>query len=186
MLLQLLSLMKLLYAFALCGLAAAAQLPIGFERLSPESSPAFIGEDTFTTLSHPDPTNHVSVRIKKTNGWCDPDVRSYTGYIDAGPRHRESFVGEGGEADGLVQSSSTTLMRGKLPLRALWYCGPTAGVRGFRSRCLSRTLTLCGHSGLLVFDGSVHGARTLHDAAGWELYGAEPLLVRPAGWGGES
>lgn len=85
-----------LKAAVLCGLvlsAKAAQLPIGFG-LSPESSPAFIGDDSFTTLSHPDPTNHVSVRIKKTKGWCDPDTRSYTGYIDAGPRHRESLVGE--------------------------------------------------------------------------------------------
>jgi cathepsin A (carboxypeptidase C) len=30
-----------------------------------------------TSARHP---KH-SVRIKETTGWCDPDVRSYTGYV---------------------------------------------------------------------------------------------------------
>ncbi|KAK4699714.1 hypothetical protein P7C70_g6546, partial [Phenoliferia sp. Uapishka_3] len=82
---------SIIAALGALSLTAAAQLPIGFLRdsaasLAPESSPAFIGENDFTTLSHPDFTEH-SVRIKKTTNWCDPNVRSFTGYIDAGPRH---------------------------------------------------------------------------------------------------
>lgn len=40
------------------------------------------GDDHYTLTSalHP---NH-KVRIKSTNGWCDPGVRSYSGYIDTG------------------------------------------------------------------------------------------------------
>ena len=80
-------------ALGALAVASAAQLPLSFQRdaagsLAPESSAGFIGEETFTTLSHPDFLDH-SVRIKKNTGWCDPDVRSYTGYIDNGPR-RES------------------------------------------------------------------------------------------------
>lgn len=56
------------------------------QQLAPESSAAFITEDDFTTLTHPD-VAHTSVRIKRTTGWCDDSVDSYSGYIDAGPRH---------------------------------------------------------------------------------------------------
>jgi len=86
--------MRRSFGLALLSLAAlsqAAQLPFDFHRpavqdsLAAESSPAFIGEVQFTTLSHPDFAEH-SVRIKKTSGWCEErsDVRSFTGYIDSG------------------------------------------------------------------------------------------------------
>ncbi|KAI5478285.1 serine carboxypeptidase [Pseudohyphozyma bogoriensis] len=68
------------------ALAGRTQLPLGFEagQLAPESSQSFIARDGFTTLTHPDFQEH---RIKKTDDWCDNSVRSYTGYIDNGPRH---------------------------------------------------------------------------------------------------
>lgn len=68
------------------ALAQAAQLPFDYIRpTAPESSPNFIGEDSFTTLSHPDFADH-SVRVKRTSGWCEEKeaVRSFTGYIDSG------------------------------------------------------------------------------------------------------
>lgn len=75
-------------AIALLSLGALVQgLQLPFE-LRPtvqpaESSPAFISSDGFTTVSHPEFGQH-SVRIKNTTSWCDPDTRSYTGYLDAG------------------------------------------------------------------------------------------------------
>ncbi|KAK8845458.1 hypothetical protein IAR55_006171 [Kwoniella newhampshirensis] len=41
-----------------------------------------VGEE-FTVLTHKKFPDH-RVRIKSTTGWCDPDVRSYTGYLDVG------------------------------------------------------------------------------------------------------
>ncbi|KAM0751196.1 peptidase S10, serine carboxypeptidase [Meredithblackwellia eburnea MCA 4105] len=77
---------------ALVTLASAAQLPLSFNRpttdLHPESSTSAISHEGFTTLSHPDFKEH-SIRIKNTTGWCDPDTRSFVGYIDNGPRHRK-------------------------------------------------------------------------------------------------
>ncbi|WWC99367.1 hypothetical protein V866_006268 [Kwoniella sp. B9012] len=39
--------------------------------------------DEFTVLTHKRFPEH-RVRIKSTSGWCDPDVRSYSGYLDVG------------------------------------------------------------------------------------------------------
>lgn len=39
--------------------------------------------DDFTILEHEDYPGH-SVRIKETTGMCDPDVASFTGYLDVG------------------------------------------------------------------------------------------------------
>ncbi|WRT63688.1 uncharacterized protein IL334_000611 [Kwoniella shivajii] len=41
-----------------------------------------VGEE-FTILSHEKFPDH-RVRIKSTTGWCDPDVKSYSGYLDVG------------------------------------------------------------------------------------------------------
>lgn len=48
-----------------------------FMRAAHESNP-----NDFATFAHKDFPDH-RVRIKETTGWCDPDVKSYTGYIDA-------------------------------------------------------------------------------------------------------
>ncbi|WVR03482.1 hypothetical protein IAU60_000473 [Kwoniella sp. DSM 27419] len=39
--------------------------------------------DEFTVLTHDKFPDH-RVRIKSTTGWCDPDVRSFSGYLDVG------------------------------------------------------------------------------------------------------
>ncbi|WWC66700.1 uncharacterized protein I206_100604 [Kwoniella pini CBS 10737] len=41
-----------------------------------------VGEE-FTVLTHKKFPDH-RVRIKSTSGWCDPDVKSYSGYLDVG------------------------------------------------------------------------------------------------------
>lgn len=84
---SLVSTMRTALLASLAATVCAAQLPF-FERpvvqLAPESSPAHITSDEFTTLSHPD--LNTNVRIKNTKGWCDPDVQSYSGYIDSRSR----------------------------------------------------------------------------------------------------
>lgn len=49
-------------------------------RLSPASdiSLSTLGKDEFFTITSAAHPGH-SVRIKETTGWCDPDVRSFTG-----------------------------------------------------------------------------------------------------------
>lgn len=95
---------------SLVALAVAAQLPIGFQRsqLASESALSAIGDEVFTTLSLPEFTDH-SVRIKKTTHWCDPDTRSYTGYIDSGPRHRSSSPSPPGPAHEHLNTDSVHL-----------------------------------------------------------------------------
>ena len=80
--------MKIISALLSFGaLVRANQLPLQHQRplveLSRESSPFHIASDGFTTISHPDFHEHA-VRVKETTGWCDPGVRSYTGYLDSG------------------------------------------------------------------------------------------------------
>ena len=84
--------MRFLSLLLLPTAALAAQLPLFAQRpapagpsanlLSPESSASHIGADAFTTLSHADFGDH-SLRVKETTGWCDDQVRSWTGYLDS-------------------------------------------------------------------------------------------------------
>ncbi|CAK5279758.1 unnamed protein product [Mycena citricolor] len=53
---------------------------------TPYGSLGALSADSFTTLSHP-VFPGVSVRIKKSGGFCDNTVSSYTGYIDIEARH---------------------------------------------------------------------------------------------------
>ena len=39
--------------------------------------------DEHTLITHPMFPSH-SMRLKSTTGWCDPDVRSFSGYLDVG------------------------------------------------------------------------------------------------------
>lgn len=47
------------------------------------------GDDHFE-IYHPEFTDH-RIRIKETTGWCDPDVQSYTGYLDVDSHGRNLF-----------------------------------------------------------------------------------------------
>lgn len=120
-------------------LAQAAQLPFDYIRPTvSESSPNFIGEDSFTALLHPDFADH-SVRVKRTSGWCEEKeaVRSFTGYIDSGKLGSLHRPRDGAEApmrlaqaliavllQGPAPYFSTTLTRGGTPQRTISSCGP--------------------------------------------------------------
>lgn len=105
------SLNRSLLLLAGIGAAIAAQVPLTFDRtapplLAPESASSFISHDTFTTLSHPDFTSH-SVRIKRTTGWCDSDVRSYSGYLDVGA-FESSFGQQSSGSSSVARSNEYT------------------------------------------------------------------------------
>ncbi|KZO96589.1 serine carboxypeptidase [Calocera viscosa TUFC12733] len=55
---------------------------------APEQSLAALSTQEYTTLTH-DNFRGYSVRIRQTEGWCDPGVRSWTGYldVDGGAKH---------------------------------------------------------------------------------------------------
>ncbi|KAL7412773.1 Alpha/Beta hydrolase protein [Mrakia frigida] len=48
------------------------------------------GGDVHTELYHDQFPDH-RVRIKETTGWCDPDVKSFTGYLDVDSHGKELF-----------------------------------------------------------------------------------------------
>lgn len=86
------------------ALALAIQLPLNFppsyghpssalssDPLSfpaPEQSLTSLSTSEYTTLTH-DRFQGYAVRIKQTEGWCDPGVKSWTGYldVDGGAKH---------------------------------------------------------------------------------------------------
>jgi len=87
----------------LAALAGALQPPLHFptsygsspaahgSQLSfpvPEQDLASISSNDFTTLTHEKFAGYA-VRIKQMSGWCDPSVRSWTGYldVDGGAKH---------------------------------------------------------------------------------------------------
>ncbi|CDZ97775.1 serine carboxypeptidase [Phaffia rhodozyma] len=91
LLLSLLPLLTLVSAEQL-RFATSANQPIHsfstFDRVLNHQSNARLADlkgqaDEFVTLEHRDFPSH-SVRIKETTGWCDPDVSSFTGYLDVG------------------------------------------------------------------------------------------------------
>ncbi|KAF9007827.1 Alpha/Beta hydrolase protein [Cyathus striatus] len=53
---------------------------------TPLESLSHLSTNEYTALSHPLFPKY-GVRIKKTEGWCDPDANGYTGYIDIQARH---------------------------------------------------------------------------------------------------
>ncbi|KZT61482.1 alpha/beta-hydrolase [Calocera cornea HHB12733] len=63
-----------------------AEAPLHFP--APEQSLADVASDSFTVLSHAAFPGYA-IRVKRTEGWCDPDVKGYTGYLDVdqGAKH---------------------------------------------------------------------------------------------------
>lgn len=73
---------------SLGSLALGLQIPLSANAdLSPESSPAAISADVHTTIHDPEISSGHSVRIKKTEHFCNDTATLYTGYLDAPSRH---------------------------------------------------------------------------------------------------
>lgn len=83
------SLFGALAAAALASAASTFQLPLqaGPAGLSAESSPAGLSFDVHTTIFDPEVSQDHSVRIKKTQHFCNDSTTLYTGYLDAPSRH---------------------------------------------------------------------------------------------------
>lgn len=73
--------------FSLGSLALGLQIPLSAGNLSPESSPAAISGDVHTAIHDPEISSDHSVRIKKTEHFCNDTATLYTGYLDAPSRH---------------------------------------------------------------------------------------------------
>ncbi|KZO98288.1 serine carboxypeptidase [Calocera viscosa TUFC12733] len=63
-----------------------SQAPLDFP--APEQSLADVASEGYTVLSHPAFSGYA-IRVKRTEGWCDPGVKVYTGYLDVdqGAKH---------------------------------------------------------------------------------------------------
>ncbi|KAH7102844.1 serine carboxypeptidase [Auriculariales sp. MPI-PUGE-AT-0066] len=78
---------KLITASLLVAAARARSSQAAFSTQGELPLQSVTSQDAFTTLSHASYPNH-SVRIKRTDGFCDmTGVKTYTGYIDIEARH---------------------------------------------------------------------------------------------------
>ncbi|KAJ7481666.1 Alpha/Beta hydrolase protein [Mycena latifolia] len=78
-----------LQLFALFGFAGATGTQVPLAQVpAPPLHLSSLGSTAYTTLSHPRFPAH-RVRVKRTEGFCDPTVSTYTGYldVDGGAKH---------------------------------------------------------------------------------------------------
>lgn len=74
--------------FSLASAASTFQLPLQAQAgLSAESSPAALSYDVHTTIFDPSVSFDHSMRIKKSQHFCNDSTTLYTGYLDAPSRH---------------------------------------------------------------------------------------------------
>ncbi|EJU04579.1 serine carboxypeptidase [Dacryopinax primogenitus] len=95
-----------LLALLLPALTSALQLPLRFPQSygshptapvsplqdfpAPEQSLSALSSEEYTTLTHTQFPGYA-VRIRQTTGWCDPNVRSWSGYLDVGGGAKHLF-----------------------------------------------------------------------------------------------